>query len=90
MRVAFLVVSLGGGHAVAEHLLDVAVRHVHRYDFLCLHVVIVPEFKVVLVAPLVVHPCEAHARVAALAVIWRFLARVIFCTRNKFGGTVLR
>ena len=90
LRICFLVVRLGGGHAVAEHLLDVTVGHVHRHDFLCLHIVIVPEFKVVLVATLVVHPCEAHARVAALAVVWRFLARVVFCAWNKFAGTVLR
>ena len=90
LRVGCLVVRLGGGNAVAEHLLDVTVGHVHRHDFLCLHVVIVPEFKVVLVAALVVHPCEAHARVAALAVVWRFLARVVFCARDKFAGTVLR
>ncbi len=90
LRISFLVVRLGGGNAVAEHLLDVTVGHVHRHDFLCFHVVIVPEFKVVLVAALVVHPCEAHARVAALAVVWRFLARVIFGARDKFAGTVLR
>ncbi len=90
MRVGLFAVRLGGGDAVAEHFLDVAVGHVHRYDFLCLHVVIVPEFKVVLVAALVVHPREAHARVAALAVVWRFLARVVFCARDKFAGTVLR
>ena len=88
--VRFLVVRLGGGHAVAEHFLDIAVGHVHRHDFLSFHIVIVPEFKVVLVAPLVVHPCEAHARVAALAVVRRFLARVIFGARDKFAGTVLR
>ena len=90
LRISFLVVRLGGGNAVAEHLLDVTVGHVHRHDFLCLHIVIVPEFKVVLVAALVVHPCEAHARVAAFAVVWRFLARVVFCARDKFAGTVLR
>ena len=90
LRICFLVVRLGGGHAVAEHLLDVTVGHVHRHDFLCLHIVIVPEFKVVLVATLVVHPCEAHARVAALAVVWRFLARVVFCAWNKFTRAVLR
>ena len=90
LRISFLVVRLGGGHAVAEHLLDVTVGHVHRHDFLCLHVVIVPELKVVLVAALVVHPCEAHARVAALAVVRRFFARVVFCARDKFAGTVLR
>ena len=90
LRVGLFAVRLGGGDAVAEHLLDVAVRHVHRHDFLCLHVVIVPEFKMMLVAALVVHPCEAHARVAALAVVRRFLARVILCTRNKFSRAVLR
>ena len=90
LRISFLVVRLGGGHAVAEHLLDVTVGHVHRHDFLCLHVVIVPELKVVLVAALVVHPCEAHARVAAFAVVWRFLARVIFGAWDKFARAVLR
>ena len=89
LRVRFLVVRLGGCHAVAEHLLDIAVRHVHRHDFLCLHVIIVPEFKVMLVAPLVVHPCKTVTRVAAFAVVWRFLARVILRTRNKFGRAVL-
>ena len=88
--VALLVVRLGGGDAVAEHFLDVAVGHVHRHDFLGGEFVVVPEFKVVLVAALVVHPCEAHARVAAFAVVWRFLARVVFCARDKFAGTVLR
>ena len=38
----------------------------------------------------VVHPCEAHARIAALAVVWRFLARVVFCARDKFARAVLR
>ena len=90
LRISFLVVRLGGGNAVAEHLLDVTVGHVHRHDFLCFHVVIVPEFKVVLVAALVVHPREAHARVATLAVVWRFLARVVFCAWNKFTRAVLR
>ena len=90
LRISFLVVRLGGGNAVAEHLLDVTVGHVHRHDFLCFHVVIVPEFKVVLVAALVVHPREAHARVATLAVVWRFFARVVFCAWNKFTRAVLR
>ena len=90
LRISFLAVRLGGGNAVAEHLLDVTVGHVHRHDFLCFHVVIVPELKVMLVAALVVHPCEAHARVTSLAVVWRFLARVIFGARDKFAGTVLR
>ena len=90
LRISFLSVRLGGGYAVAEHFLDVAVRHVHRHDLLCIHVVIVPELKVVLVAPLVVHPREAHARVTAFAVVWRFRARVVFCAWDKFTRAVLR
>ena len=90
LRISFLIVCLGGSNAVAEHFLDVTVGHVHRHDFLCFHVVIVPEFKVVLVAPLVVHPCKTVTSIAALAVVWRFLARVVFCAWNKFARAVLR
>ena len=87
--VVFLVVRLGGGDAVAEHFLDVAVGHVHRHYFLCRHLVVVPEFKMVLVAPLVVHPGEAHSRIAAFPVVRGFLAGVVLCTRDELGGGIL-
>ena len=44
----------------------------------------------VLVAPLVVHPCKAIALVVTLTIIRRLITHVILGTRNKFRRAVFR
>lgn len=87
--VILAAVGLGGGHAVAEHFLDVTVGHRHGHDFLRCHFVVVPEFKMMLVSALVMHPGQAVTCIPTLSIVRRFLSGIIFATGNEFRGAVL-
>lgn len=77
-------VYLAGGQPVAEHFSHVFFRHLHADDALAVGAVIGPEFKMVPVAALVVHPGGAVAEFLPLGVVGAVVTLEVLHARPEF------
>ena len=86
--VVLSLIDLACRYAVAEHFLDKAQGHFDGLVHFCGGVDVVPIFKVVTVAPLVVHPRVGAAKELAFAFVGASRALIIARTGNKLGGRI--
>ena len=90
MRIGIILalIDLTCRHAVAEHFFDVARGHfdglVHFGD----GVDVIPIFKVVAVAPLVVHPRIRATKELALALVGASISLIVARAGDKLGGRI--
>ena len=75
-------------YTVAEHFFDVSRGHFDGFVHFCLYVNVVPIFKVVAVAPFVVHPCIGAAKELTLALVGASCALVVARAGDEFGGRI--
>ena len=86
--IVFALVDFACRYAVAEHFFDVSQGHFNGFVHLGGWIDIVPIFKVVAVAPLVVHPRVGAAEDFALALVGTSRSLVITRAGDKFGGRI--
>ena len=86
--IVFPLVDFACRYAIAEHFFDVSQGHFDRLVHLCCGVDIVPIFKMVAVAPLVVHPRVGAAENFALALVGASRSLVVARAGDKFGRRI--
>ena len=86
--VAFSLINFACRYAIAEHFFDVSQGHFNGFVHLGGWVDIVPIFKVVAVAPLVVHPRVGAAEKFAFALVGASCALIVARAGDKFGGRI--
>ena len=86
--VVFVLVDFACRYAIAEHFFDVSQGHFNGFVHLCGWIDVVPIFKVVAVAALVVHPRVGAAEDFALALVGASRSLVITRTGDKFGRRI--
>ena len=87
--IVFPLVDFACRYAVAEHFFDVSQGHFNGLVHLGGWIDVVPIFKVVAVAALVVHPCIRAAEEFAFALVGAPCALIIARAGNELGGRIL-
>ena len=87
--VVFPLVDFACRYAIAEHFFDVSQGHFNRFVHLGGWIDIVPIFKVVAVAPLVVHPRVGAAVNFAFALVGASCSLVVTRAGDELGGRIL-
>ena len=86
--VIFALINLACRYAVAEHFFDVSQGHFNGFVHLCGWVDVVPIFKMVAVASLVVHPRIRAAEEFAFALVGAPCALIIARAGDELGGRI--
>ena len=86
--VVLSLIDLACRHAVAEHFFDVARGHFDGPIHFGLNVDVIPIFKVVAVASLVVHPRIGAAIELAFALVGASISLIVARARDKLGGRI--
>ena len=86
--IVFALVDFACRYAVAEHFFDVSQGHFYGFVHLCGWIDIVPIFKVVAVAALVMHPRVGAAINFALALVWTSRSLVVARAGDELGGRI--
>ena len=86
--IVFPLVDFACRYAVAEHFFDVSQGHFNGFVHLCGWIDVVPIFKMVAVAALVVHPRIGAAKELAFALVGAPCALIIARAGDKLGGRI--
>ena len=86
--IVFPLVDFACRYAIAEHFFDVSQGHFNGFVHLGGWVDIVPIFKVMAVAPLVVHPRVGAAEDFALALVGASRSLVVTRAGNELAGRI--
>ena len=89
ISIVFALVDFACRYAVAEHFFDVSQGHFNGFVHLGGWVDIVPIFKVVAVAPLVVHPCGRVSVQLPFLFVGAAGAEIIFSAPEKLRWRIL-
>ena len=86
--IVFALVDFACRYAIAEHFFDVSQGHFNGFVHLCGGIDVVPIFKVVAVAALVVHPRVGAAKNFALALVGASCALIVARAGDKLGERI--
>lgn len=81
--ISLTLIDLARRHTVTKHLNNKAERHFHGAVFLYLGIDIHPIFKMMAVAPFMVHPSAGKTEFFSFCLIRASRAEVVLCTRDK-------